>query len=204
VTVIVVVLLGAMAVGKLRGGSLRNLSFVRLPYSGLVIAAGMLAVLGQFGGRLGLPAHLAYVVCTVLSAALAALFLAANRHVVGVPLIAAGFLLNAAVIVANGAMPVSQRAADFAGVDTSAAADGRDAKHELATPDTRLLPLADVIPLRMPSPLHRASNVYSFGDITLAAGVALMVMAGMERPGSGRLARQVARGRLDTPERQQA
>ncbi|MEO6714006.1 MAG: DUF5317 domain-containing protein [Mycobacteriales bacterium] len=196
-TLVVIVLLGAMALGKLRGGSLRRLSMLRLPRTDLVIAAGILAVFGAFGGLLGLPARPTYVLCTALSAWLACLFVFANRHVVGVPLVAAGFFLNAVVIVANGAMPVSQRAADFADVDTGAAADGTDAKHVIASPDSTLMPLADVIPLRIPRPVDRLSNVYSFGDVVLAAGLGLLVMAAMERPGAGRRARQVARGRLD-------
>jgi hypothetical protein len=198
VTLVVVVLLGAIVVGKARGGSLRRLAMLRLPRTSLVLAAAVLSAVGQYGGRLGLPAHGTYVAGTALSAALAAAFVFANRHVVGVPLIAAGFFLNAAVIIANGAMPVSQSAADFARVDTGAAADGTDAKHEIATARTRLRPLADVIPLRVPEPFGRASNVYSFGDVVLAAGIGLLVMASMDRPGAGRLARQVARGRLDT------
>lgn len=195
-TLVLVVMLGAMVVGTFRGGSLRRLAMLRLPQTWLVLAAGVLAGIGQYGGRLGLPGQATYVVCTALSAGLACTFVFANRHVVGVPLIAAGFFLNAAVIIANGAMPVSQSAADFAGVDTTAAANGSDAKHELATGGTRLMPLADVIPLRMPEPLDFASNVYSFGDVVLAAGIGLLVMAGMDRPGAGRRARQVSRGRL--------
>lgn len=196
-TLIAAVLVGAMVVGKLRGGSLRRLAMLRLPHTGLVIAAAVLSTIGQYGGRLGLPAQPAYVGCTLLSVALACVFVVANRHVVGVPLIAAGFALNALVIVANGSMPVSQRAADFARVGTGAAADGTDARHELMTPHTRLRPLADVIPLYLPDPVGWAANVYSAGDVVLAAGIGLLVMAAMARPGAGRRARQVARGRLE-------
>lgn len=195
---VVLVLLGAIAVGALRGGSVRRLAMLRLPHTGLVIAAGLLSVLGQYGGRLGLPGQAAYVVFTLLSVSLACVFVAANRHVVGVPLVAIGFFLNALVISLNGAMPVSQRAADFAVVSTDAAAAGTDARHEILTSHTRLRPLADVIPLHFREPLDWASNVYSAGDIVLAAGIGLLVMAGMQRPGAGRLARQVARGRLET------
>lgn len=194
-TIIVLVVLGAMAVGRIRGGSAKRLAMLRLPRTHLVIEAGLLAIVGQYGGRFGLPAGPTYIACTVLSALLAGAFVYANRHVVGVPVIAIGFFLNALVIVANGAMPVSQRAADFAGVDTSAIADSSDAKHELVTSDTVLLPLADVIPLRLTGPASWAANVYSFGDIVLAAGIGLLVLGAMERPGAGRQARQVSRGR---------
>lgn len=197
-TLIAVVLLGAIVVGTARGGSLGRLAMLRLPHTGLVIMAGVLAAVGQYGGRLGLPAQAAYVACTLLSVALATVFVVANRHIVGVPLIAAGFVLNALVIVANGSMPVSQRAADFAHVSTDAAAEGSDARHEILTQRTWLRPLADVIPLYLPDPIRRASNVYSAGDVVLAAGIGLLVMAGMDRPGAGRRARQVARGRLET------
>lgn len=196
-TIIVLVVLGAMAIGRIRGGSPKRLAMLRLPRTGLVIGAGLLAIAGQYGGRFGLPSRPTYVVCTVLSALLVGVFVYANRHVVGVPVIAIGFLLNALVIVANGAMPVSQRAADFAGVETGAIADSSDAKHELVTSDTVLLPLADVIPLRLSGPMSWAANVYSFGDIVLAAGIGLLVLGAMERPGAGRQARQVSRGKID-------
>ncbi len=199
-TVITLVLIGALIAGRVRGGSIRNLALLRLPQTRLIMLAGVLAVLGAFGGTLGLPARACYVVSTVMSAALICVFVYVNRHVAGMPLVALGFALNALVIVANGAMPVSQDAADFAQVSTDAAADGTDARHELLTDRTVLSPLADVIPVRLPSPFAWGSNVVSAGDVVLAAGIGLLVMAGMRRPGAGRRARQIARGRLDALE----
>jgi hypothetical protein len=197
VTIITMVLIGALIAGKVRGGSLRNLAVLRLPQTRLIMVAGVLAALGAFGGRLGLPARPAYVICTLASAALVCAFVGVNRHVAGMPLVALGFALNALVIVANGAMPVSQQAADFARVSTDAAVDGTDARHQPLTDHTALSALADVIPVRLPSPLGWGSNVVSAGDVVLAAGIGLLVMTGMRRPGAGRRARQIARGRID-------
>ena len=180
-TIVVLVLLGAVVVGQARGGSIRQLANLQLSKTGLVLEAGVLAALGQYGGRLGLPSRATYLTCTLLSALLVAVFVYTNRHMVGVPLIAIGFFLNALVIIANGAMPVSERAARFAGIDTGAVVAGSDAKHELASSRTVLLPLADVIPLRLTGPVAWAANVYSFGDIVLAAGIGVLVLGGMER-----------------------
>jgi hypothetical protein len=196
-TIITLVLIGALIVGTVRGGTLRNLAVLRLPRTRLIVVAGVLAALGAFGGSLGLPARPTYVVCTLASAALVCAFVGVNRHVAGMPLVALGFALNALVIVANGAMPVSQEAADFARVSTDAAVDGSDARHELLTDETSLSALADVIPVRLPSPFGWGSNVISAGDIVLAAGIGLLVMTAMRRPGAGRRARQIARGRID-------
>jgi hypothetical protein len=146
----------------------------------LVAVATALTVLGAVAGRIGLPAPGAlYVVAVGASAALVCAFVVLNRHLLGIPLVAVGFAMNALVIVANGAMPVSERAAERAGVHLAALRAGDDAKHELADRRTRLRPLADVIPVPLPGPLRRGSNVVSAGDVVLAAGLAQLVLSGM-------------------------
>lgn len=178
-TVIVLVLLGAVAVGLLRGGSFERLSHLPMDNGWLVVAAAVLTALGANAGRLGLPGRVMYVGCTVAAAALVIAFVVRNRSLVGVPLVALGFALNAAVIVANGAMPVSRQAADYAGVEIDPVLAGDDARHELLTDRSRLRLLADVIAVPLPGPLSTGSNVVSAGDVVLAAGIGQLVAAGM-------------------------
>jgi hypothetical protein len=178
VTVVLLVLVGALVGGWLRGGSLYALSRLSLQWWPLVFLALGVQALGAFADPLGLPEpQVWYVIGMVSSALLISVFVVRNRALVGVPLIAAGFLLNAVVIAANGAMPVSEEAADRAGVGITALITGDDAKHELLTDDTRLHLLADVIPV--PLPTERGSNVLSFGDVVLAAGIGVLVLNGM-------------------------
>jgi hypothetical protein len=75
-------------------------------------------------------------------------------------LIAAGALLNLVVVLVNGGMPVDPAAAALAGT----ALRGDDPLHHALDAATRLPFLADVIPL---PPLR---NVYSAGDVAIAAG----------------------------------
>ncbi|MCA1824836.1 MAG: DUF5317 domain-containing protein [Mycobacteriales bacterium] len=199
-TVVVLVVIGAVIVGLVRGGSFRTLSMLRLRGWGLIIAAAGAQAAGAFAGVLGLAApETLYVIGMVVSAALVTGFVIYNRFLPGMPMVAAGFLLNALVVAANGAMPVSLDAAARAGVAVSNVYDGIDAKHRVLGASTRLRALSDVVPV----PLPYGSNVVSVGDIVLSAGIGVLVASGMRRPGPGRRARQVALGRrtdLETPQ----
>ena len=188
--VVLLVVAAAMLLGRLRGGSVQALASLTMPGWSLVFLALAVQALGAFAEPLGLPApDVCYVVGMVLSAVLITIFVARNRDLRGMALIASGFLFNAIVITANGAMPVSERAAARAGLVVRFTED--DAKHELLTDATRLPWLADVIPVPLPSQL--GSNVLSFGDVVLAAGIGVLVTSAMlrrERPqGSARLPR---------------
>jgi len=85
---------------------------------------------------------------------------AADIRLPGMWLIALGAALNLVVVLANGAMPVDTAAAASAGASLRA----DDPLHRALGPDDRLAPLADIIPV---PPLR---NVYSVGDLALAAG----------------------------------
>lgn len=200
-TFIVLVLAGALLLGRLRGGSFDRLAQLPMRGAALVVVAALLGAIGAQAGRLGLPAPQAvYVGGTVASAALVAVFVAQNRRLVGVPLIAVGFALNAAVIIANGAMPVSRDTAAYAGIDIDPLLAGDDAKHELMTDRTRLRLLADIVPVPLPGPLRFGSNVISAGDVVLAAGIAQLVTAGMHGSAGGRRTpRSVLRSRRSSP-----
>lgn len=198
ITVVLLVVLVSVGIGYARGGSLTRLSQLQLPGWPLVFLALGVQALGSFAGTLGLahPQPL-YVTGLVLSALLITVFVIRNRHLRGMPLIAAGFLLNAVAVSANGAMPVSQWAADRADIDIAGLTRGSDAKHEIADRRTALRPLTDVIPA--PLPLPRGSNVISVGDVVLAAGIGVLVTNAMIRPGVGRRSRQLAVARSAEP-----
>ncbi len=157
---------GAVVVGYVRGGRLRNLSNVRLRGSWLVlvavIAQALLAVLS--GRDLALPL-IASILLVISHVALLG-FVLANRMLPGMLLIFVGFALNAVVITSNGAMPVSAEAIAAVTPEAEAIAPG---KHRLLTPDDRFWYLADILPL----PWVR--SVVSVGDVILATGVGILV-----------------------------
>jgi hypothetical protein len=179
-TVILVVIVVACLAGVARGGTMTNLSQLDLRSWPLVFCALVVQAVGAFAATIGLPgAGVWYVLGMVGSAALVTLFVSRNRALPGMPLIALGFVLNALVVAANGAMPVDQAAADRVGISTVGLYQNVDAKHELADSSTRLRFLADVIPVPLPGPLARGSNVVSAGDVVLAAGIGVLVVNGM-------------------------
>ena len=181
-TVILVVIVVSLVIGLARGGTLHNLAELHLAGWPLVFLALAVQAFGSFAGLLGVPGAAAfYVAGMVLSALLVTYFVVRNRRLPGMALIALGFLLNALVVAANGAMPVEQAAADRAGISTVGLYRNTDAKHELADEGTVLRPLADVIPVPLPRPLHRGSNVLSVGDVVLAAGIGVLVVNAMLR-----------------------
>ena len=175
-TVILVVIVVSCAIGLVRGGSMQNLAELHLAAWPLVFVALAVQAFGAFAGNPTL-----YVAGMVTSAVLITVFVARNRALPGMPLIALGFLLNALVVTANGAMPVEQAAADRAGISTVGLYRNVDAKHELADEHTVLRPLSDVIAVPLPGPLRRGSNVVSVGDIVLAAGIGVLVVNAMLR-----------------------
>ncbi|MDQ1710622.1 MAG: hypothetical protein QOE45_72 [Frankiaceae bacterium] len=179
-TVILLVIIAACLVGAARGGSMHNLSQLELVAWPLVFVAVAAQAAGAFAGSLGLShAGTLYVLGMVASAALVVVFVARNRGLPGMRLIALGFLLNALVVTVNGAMPVAQEAADRVGISTVGLYRHADAKHELIDGDTLLPDLADVIPVPLPGPLARGSNVVSVGDVVLAAGIGVLVVNAM-------------------------
>lgn len=164
---------GALA-GRLLGGHLRALARLSVRRSWL-LALALGAQLGGFllaGDAPGIyPAGLA------LSAVLATAFLVLNPDLAGGGLLLAGLILNTAVIVANGAMPVAVSAASRAGLVLTELQG--DPRHQLAGPGTALGSLGDVVPL----PLPGAAQVLSPGDILVFAGLGLCIAVGMRDPG---------------------
>jgi len=114
-----------------------------------------------------------YPMCLAVSATLMVQFAVGNVRVPGVALAAVGLCANAAVVIVNGAMPVSETAAARAGISIQQLHLDTDDRHEPLDGGTKLTPLADRIPV--PIPGHR--EVDSLGDLGIAAGAGLYLFA---------------------------
>jgi len=163
------VLLGALALGYARGGTLDSLGHLPLRQKRLVVAALVLQVLGGVAGGWRYPLGLA------LSALLVSVFLVLNRGVRGTGLVALGLASNALVVSLNGAMPVSGDAMGRARLSTQDIVSGADPRHALIGPDTRVGWLGDRVPVFAPA----RAEIVSPGDVLVAAGLAELVVAGM-------------------------
>ena len=141
-----------VAGGLLFRGDWRRLGALRIRWWPVLAGAAALRVAGVL-----LPLDLVAYLGGVLAVAVVAL---RNAALPGAPLIAIGSLLNALVITVNGGMPYDPAAAEAAMIRPLL----NDRLHFEASADTRLAFLSDVIYL----PIFR--NVYSFGDVVIAAG----------------------------------
>ncbi|MBW3594622.1 MAG: DUF5317 domain-containing protein [Actinobacteria bacterium] len=163
---VVPIALVAALYGLVRGGSLEPLAQTQFRLLWILFAA----LVAQVGFDLWDPAWLSQtgdlVVLLTTNAAIV-VFLAANRHLPGMLLAALGLLLNVIVISANAGMPVSQEAAEIAGLEGELTNLG--IKHEVLGPDTVFPWLADVIPL------PGLNALISVGDVVLAAGIGWLV-----------------------------
>ena len=167
-TLVLVVAVGALAVTVATGGP--GLASVRLRAVRLVVAAAAV----QIGTSVLAPGSAALrATALVLTAVLVGLFVYGNRRVAGTPLIGLGLLLNVVVVSANAAMPVSVDAARRAGLTPASLRLHEDAMREPLGPSTLLPWLGDVVPVALPwSP-----QVVSPGDVLVAAGVGLLLVA---------------------------
>jgi len=168
------VILSAVAVGWLAGGRLDGLARVELRRGRLLFFALVCQLVGAMAAQ---AVSVMYAVGMLGAAGFAAAFLARNRDLPGIGLVAAGLLLNALVVTANGAMPVSLYAAARAGVPVTALDLADNPRHEEKTAETRLGLLADVVPV----PLPLRPEVDSPGDVLFASGLALLIVSAMRR-----------------------
>jgi hypothetical protein len=164
--VLVIVALLCIASVPLAGGRLSALSQLDLRAVWAAIGAAAIQVLIVTlvpGGS-----HALHVALHVGSYALVVLFLVANRHLVGMPIIAIGAALNMIAIAANGGvMPAAPAALRIAGIEESG-----DFANSAAVHDPHLLPLGDVIPIPGPWPI---GNVLSVGDLLIFAGALILL-----------------------------
>jgi hypothetical protein len=149
----------------LTGGRLSRLSELRIRWTSTIIVALLLQIWVTTiptDPTLGTVVHL-------VSYALGAVFIVANRHVPGLLLTASGGAMNLAAIAANGGvMPASEAALEGAGM-------GAQVEHFVnsgAVEDARLWWLGDVFYIPEAWPL---SNVFSVGDIVLLLGIGMLL-----------------------------
>ncbi len=153
-------------VSYLRGGRLGRIAEADLRWSSLLFV-GLFLQLGvdRAAGSGWLGDGEGYVALLV-SQVLVLVWVAVNWWRPGMLLVLLGLLMNALVIGANGAMPVSADAIAAIGLPGAQVPPG---KHVLLTEATRLPFLADVFPL---PPMR---TIISAGDIVLAAGLLPLV-----------------------------
>jgi hypothetical protein len=165
----------ALLAGKLAGGSIETLADTPLRGMRLAFAAVALQVVAFPSGVLpwSMPSSAARVLWMVSYALLIAMLLR-NARRFGMPLVVAGLLSNLAAILANGGlMPVRESAL--------AAAHRSYSTHnnsiELVRPHLAALVDRWAVPNWIP-----LGNVYSIGDVLIAVGVFLAIVAAMRAP----------------------
>lgn len=165
--ILVVLVLFAVLLVPVTGGSLSRLGELRLHAWGLLLSALVLQVL-VISVLPGLPGWAAAGV-HVGSYLLAGAFLWSNRHLPGIPVVAFGAALNGLVIALNGGtLPASAWAVRTAGLDVRS---GFVNSGVLAAP--HLLWLGDVFAVPAAVPF---ANVFSIGDLLIVAGVVILVL----------------------------
>ena len=167
--------------GFLLGGRLEGLSALRFRWAPLAVG-GLLAQIGLFSDlAAGLNAGM---VALLYVATTAAVFVALLRNVrlTGLPIVAVGALSNLAAIVANGGiMPADAGALIVAGLEP-----GTGPTNSAVLADPALQPLTDIFAIPATIPL---ANVFSIGDVLIALGLVIAIVAAMRagRAGAGEL-----------------
>ena len=161
--VIVGLVVGALgaAIAIARGGSLRALAETTFRWTWVLFLSLVVQIVFEFWSPEWLSEQGQLVVVLATNAGVA-VFLILNRALPGTVLAGIGLLMNVTVMALNGAMPVSEDAARLAGISEPLDVG---IQHEPTTEETRLVWLADVIPL------PAVHLVLSAGDVVLATGI---------------------------------
>jgi hypothetical protein len=167
--VIIAVLAGAIA-GFARGGGLARLATLHPVRSRLLLTGLGAYAVGVMLALLWAPALAIFASLAMLVWAFYAWI---NRSIQGALLISTGLAANALVLLINGAVPVSEQAADRAGVDLAEAVSPQ--LNEPAAQDANLAWLGESVPIAFPP----RPEVVSPGDLAIAAGFAVLVGMGM-------------------------
>lgn len=163
---VALVLLAALTV-PIFGGRLGRLADIQLRHAWLLGAALALQIL-VISVVPSLPELFGQLV-HIVTYALAAVFLVANRRLVGFWVVALGTAFNAIAIAANnGVMPATEGALRTAGLATASA----EFENSTVVEHARLQFLGDVFALPKGWPL---ANVFSVGDVFIVVGVALVL-----------------------------
>lgn len=171
-----IVLFLSVFIAVLRGGRLGNLVEIELRMWWLLVAGFLLQAASNW-----LPQDRPWssswgIGLVLLSYLLILAVIIRNRDRPGMWLAGFGILMNFTVIATNGGMPVMTEAAFIASDFQSIPVIG-DYKHVLLDETTRLVFLADVIPLRLIQ-----GTVVSLGDIFLAVGMGRFLESELRRP----------------------
>jgi hypothetical protein len=170
VLLIPALVLVAVALGFALGGRLHGFEDLRIHRWGLAIAGlGLQLVPGVEVA--GIPAAVVGPVMLALSYGLLVVFLLSNRWIPGARVMSIGLVLNLAVVMVNGGMPVRAEAIERAGGDPYVLSQAEAAKHHLMTEDDMLWQLGDIVPV--PAPV---GDVLSIGDVLLYGGMIFSIV----------------------------
>ena len=167
-----------LAIGLLLGGRIGRLADLHLAWVPLAVAALIVQFIlfdEQLNGVLGSLVPPIYVAST---AVVLAVVLRNLRKAAGLALVALGTISNLAAIVANGGyMPVT---AEALGVDAPTVPFYGG--NSVLTANPILEPLVDrfVMPAWLP-----LTNIFSVGDVLIAAGIVIVMVVGMRQTDSG-------------------
>ena len=167
----------------LAGGRLGRLKDIEIRGAWVFVLAAVVRVLLDVLGARGVPAARSFGPWLSLAAYVALLTaLWLNRQLWPLRIVALGILLNFLVIAANdGSMPVDRdlaiRTADPRLVKLLDSPDY--VVHKPVTPQTRLRPLADILPLPMLWPRPHWCSPGSVGDVFITVGACAMLVTGL-------------------------
>jgi hypothetical protein len=163
-----------LLIGLLAGGRLESIAETRFRWGWLALLALAIQVVlfSPFvGDGFGEASRWIYVGSTALVVVVVLL----NLRLTGLPIVLAGALSNLAAILANGgSMPASPSALAAVGQTVG---DGPTNSAVVAHP--ALEPLTDIFAMPAWLPL---ANIFSVGDVLIAIGVAVAIVAAMRAP----------------------
>jgi hypothetical protein len=173
VFVVILSLIGGLVVGYATGGRLGNIQRARFRYVWLVAAALALQLIAF--SPIGAHLDAGWVAALYLASYGGLLaFAAINLRSLGIAVTSLGVVCNALAIAANGGYMPARRAA-LAAAGMPYAGDSA-LNSRLIDGGTRFAFLGDVFALPKGVPL---ANVFSVGDVLIAAGLALLIVLAM-------------------------
>lgn len=179
-SLILLVLLIAVAAGYLSGGRLGALAHLRLPRIWLVWLAFSVQFVVAFlppDPRQSLRAPLVGLAFLLVAVWIVGVWPALTRILRGgLVLIGVGWAMNLAVITMNNGMPVSAETLERVGLPSENIESGDLGKHVELDEDTVLPWLGDVIPLPLVGTLRKAISI---GDVVMLLGLGVFIPAAM-------------------------
>jgi hypothetical protein len=168
-------LIFAVIIGYILKGKIRNLENVELNKTYLIFTSFLIELFIVISIKSGLfdIGILTYIINFIMYTLLV-VFIYFNRKNKYIVFMGVGFLLNATAIFFNGgAMPVSAKAAEIAGITLNVSKEGL---YTLINEHTKLWFLGDIIPLTF-----LRNFAISIGDIFAVVGLMLFIITGMKQ-----------------------